>query len=96
MNRAVLVDYIVTAVIIFKNLLVYAIIARILLSWFTMGQMGGGGRFSRFLQDVTDPVINLIRIIPHKIGMIDLAPMIAIFVIDLLGEIIVMLIYKFI
>lgn len=66
------------------NLLIYAIIARVLLSWFSMGSDGVRGRFSQIVNDVTDPVINLAKKIPHSIGMIDLSPMIALIGIDLL------------
>lgn len=66
------------------NLIVYAIIARVLLSWFSFGSGGVRGRFSQMIHDATDPVINLAKKIPHSIGMIDLSPMIALIGIDLL------------
>lgn len=79
---------------ILKNLLVYAIIGRVLLSWFAMAPGGTRGRFSQFLYDVTDPVINLAKKIPHTIAMIDLSPLIAIFALDLLGQLLLILMSK--
>lgn len=69
---------------IFGNLLIYAIIARVLLSWFSMRGSDGRGPISRIVYEITDPVINLAKKIPHSIGMIDLSPMIALIAIDLL------------
>lgn len=66
------------------NLLIYTIIARVLLSWFAMGGSGERGRVSQIIHDVTDPVINLVKKMPHSIGMIDLSPMIALIGIDVL------------
>lgn len=73
-------------VIILKNLIVYALIGRVLLSWFTMGGRSTG-KFGQFLNEVTEPFLSVARKIPHTIAMIDLSPMIAIFGIDLLGEV---------
>ena len=94
MTKLDLVNYLATAVNIFSNLLVYAIIARIILSWFSFGQMGFRNRIVQFLYEVTDPVINFFKIIPHRIGMIDLSPMIALFAIDILSYLIIELLYK--
>ena len=81
-------------VVILGNLITYAIIARIIVSWMSMGQMGQKGRVSQFLYDVTEPVIRLARKLPHKIGMFDFAPLIALLGVDLLGMLIVMLLSK--
>ena len=82
-------------IIVLKRLLTYAIIARIILSWFTMGQGGmPQNKIAQFLYAVTDPVINFFRRFPHKIGMIDLAPMIALLVIDFGSQFLLLLLTK--
>lgn len=96
MNKVQLIVFFADFVLIFKNLIVYAIIARILASWFTMGQMRSPGKVIRFLDDITNPFINLARKLPHTIGMFDLAPMIAMFGVDFLGQFIATLLYKLI
>ncbi len=61
----------------------YAIIGRILASWFTVARPGAPrGPIVKFLHDVTDPVMNLAKKLPHKIGMLDLSPIIALIGLD--------------
>lgn len=89
MDKAQIIFFTVKFVEILRSLIVYAIIGRVLMSWFTMGQMRPAGRIAALLYDVTDPFINLAKKIPHRIGMIDLSPIIALFAVDLLGELLV-------
>ena len=93
MSKVQLINFVANFVVIFRDLMSYAIIARIILSWFTLGQQGQG-RIAGFLRDVTEPVLNLARKIPHRIGLIDLSPLIALVGLDLLGRLIIMLLSK--
>jgi len=71
-----------------SNLITWSIIGRIVMSWFSMGGGMGGhrpGRFHQVLIDITEPVIKVARKIPHKAGMFDFAPLIALLGIDLLA-----------
>jgi YggT family protein len=77
---------------ILGDLVTYAIFARILLSWFMMGRMSSPGRIAYFIKDITDPILNLAKKLPHKIGFIDLSPVIALIVINF----VVYLLVKFI
>ena len=77
---------------VFANVIIYAIIARILFSWFKMGNPGVNSRLEQVLIDVTEPVINLARKIPHRAGMLDFAPVIAILGVDLLSQLIIQII----
>lgn len=80
---------------VLRNLITYAIIGRILISWFTLGNPGARrGKFSQFLHDVTDPVINLARKIPHQFAMIDFSPLIALIAIDILAGLLISLLFK--
>ncbi len=82
---------------ILSRLLTYAIIARIIISWLQVGGQGfRENRVTMFLRDVTEPVINLARMIPHRVGMIDLSPLIAILGIDLLTMLILRILSNFI
>lgn len=90
-----IIYYLSQVVIIFGNLLTYAIIGRILFSWFSMGNGGRpANRFAMILNDITDPVMNLAKKIPHTIGMLDLSPMIALVGIDLITQIVIFLLSK--
>ena len=94
MDKYQIVGFVINFLIVLGNLITYAIIGRVLVSWFTMGKPGGGGPISRFLFEVTDPIINLARKLPHKIGMIDLSPIIALIGADLIIRLIVVLLNK--
>ncbi|MFH1218642.1 MAG: YggT family protein [Candidatus Peregrinibacteria bacterium] len=95
MDKTQLVAFSIQFITVLGNLISFAIIASILMSWFTMGRPDAKGRFTQMLSDVTEPVINVARKIPHKIGMIDLAPLIALIGVDLLVRLIVYLIIRF-
>lgn len=83
--------FLINFVEIFSKILVFAIFARVIMSWVNMGKPTQGGRITQILHETTDPVINLVRKIPHRIGMIDLAPLIAIIGIDLISSFLIIL-----
>lgn len=66
---------------VFFNLLSWAIIARILLSWF---KTNPGGRFSQFLYNTTEPVLRIARRILPPIGMMDFSPILALILMDVI------------
>ena len=84
-----LIGFLINFIDIFRNLVVFAIIGRVLVSWFSMGNPGVRGRISQILYEVTDPLINLVKKIPHKVGMIDFSPLIALLAVDLLSELLI-------
>lgn len=90
MPKSQVVSFIANFIIIFRDLISYAIIARIILSWFTLGGQSQG-RIALFLHDTTEPVLRVARVIPHRIGMIDLSPLIALIGLDLFGRLIIIL-----
>lgn len=94
MDKFQIISFVADFVSILRDILVYAIIIRIIVSWFTLGTYGTRGRIVQILHDVTDPVINLARKLPHRISMIDFAPLIAIIGLDLLAQLIIALLAK--
>lgn len=88
------IEFAITFVWVFSNLLSFAIIGRIIMSWVTMGNVGGGGWVTRILHDVTEPAIRLARKLPHRVGMMDFAPMIALIGIDLTTRVLIILIQQ--
>lgn len=78
-----MINFAIQFVVILGNLITYAIIIRILLSWINMGG-GPRGRFSQIIHEATEPVINLAKRLPHRIGMMDFSALIALLAIDLL------------
>lgn len=65
---------------IFAELLIFAIFIRIILSWIRPVKASSG--FSKFLFEVTEPVLSVFRRIVPRLGMIDISPIIAFMVIE--------------
>ena len=71
---------------VFFEILDFAIIARILMSWFPANS---GGQIRQFLYNVTEPVLAPFRRIIPRIGMIDISPIAAIIVLDLVKMVLI-------
>ncbi|MBT3865127.1 YggT family protein [Candidatus Peregrinibacteria bacterium] len=81
--------FLINFINVLGKLIFYAVFVRVILSWV---QVAGGkrpGRFAKFIQEVTDPVIGLARKLPHTIGMMDLSPFIALIGVDILTYLLV-------
>ena len=65
------------------RLLTFAIIARALLSWFSPGY---NNPIVRILDEITDPILSPLRKIIPAFGGIDFTPIIAIFLLQILGQ----------
>ena len=81
---------ILTFINVLLELLSFAIILRVILSWINIDKTGS---FYLFIRDITEPIMAFFRKYTPKFGMIDLSPIIAILVIDLLIRIINSLMY---
>jgi YggT family protein len=68
-------DYITSFFRILVQILIFAIVGRALLSWFPVDQRNP---LVRVLHDITEPVLEPLRRVIPRIGMLDLTPMIAI------------------
>ncbi|MFQ3661326.1 MAG: YggT family protein [Chloroflexaceae bacterium] len=73
--------FLVTFVSLLFNVLLFAILGRVLVSWIDpLGNM----RVTQILRDITEPILAPIRSVLPTIGMIDLSPLVAILLIQLL------------
>ena len=70
----------------FLYLLIVAIIVRSLFSWFP--NLDRNGPFVRFLDMVTEPLIQPVRRIVPNMGMFDLSPMIVIIVLMVMIQVV--------
>jgi YggT family protein len=61
-----------------------AIIIRVLLSWFAMGNIGGP--VFRLLDDVTEPILAPLRRVIPTLGMFDLSPIVALILINFITQ----------
>lgn len=69
-------DLFVTVVQLFLQILIFAIFARSLLTWFPIDREGP---VFQALDYITEPVLEPLRRVVPTIGMIDITPMVAIF-----------------
>jgi YggT family protein len=66
--------------------LIFAIIARALISWFNLGP---SNPLVRILNDVTEPVLAPLRRVIPTIGMIDITPLVAILLLQFAQQLLV-------
>ena len=78
-------DTLRTFIYIFCQVLSLIIVARSLLSWVAPNPYE---QPMRFLHDVTEPILSPLRRIIPRIGMIDITPVIAIIVLQVVGELV--------
>ncbi len=78
---------------IFFDLLSFAILARVLLSWVNSP---GASRIKMVINDMTDPVLSPFQRSIFRIGMIDLSPIIALVVLDIVKTLLITSIGKLI
>ncbi len=69
-------------VCLFATLLVIAVIARALLSWFNLDPRSP---LIQALSAITDPIIEPIRRVMPRLGMIDLSPLVAIILLQVVA-----------
>lgn len=74
-------EFILTVMLWFITIMQFAIIGRAILSWFDRSQ---SNPVSQFLVQLTEPIVAPIRSIMPSMGMIDLSPLVAIFVLLIL------------
>jgi YggT family protein len=67
--------------------LTIAIIVRALLSWFP--NVDPRNPFVEFIITITEPILAPLRAIMPRMGMIDLTPMVAIILLNIIGQVIV-------
>ena len=72
------------AICLFGTLLAFAIIARALLSWFNLDPRSP---IIQVLNSITEPILEPIRRIMPRLGMIDLSPLIAIVLVNVLTSV---------
>lgn len=77
------------------DLMSFAILARIILSWFAAGGGSGGGRIRVILHDITEPILGPFRKIVPRLGMIDISPIVALITLDLARVLIISLLTSF-
>jgi YggT family protein len=76
---------------LFFNALIFAIIARALLSWFNLSP---SNPLVRILNDVTEPILAPLRRVVPTIGMIDITPIAAILLLQVMEQVLVEIVVR--
>lgn len=76
-------DLLINILVTVLNILTFAIIGRALISWV---DPRGTNPVSRFLIELTEPIVAPIRSVMPRMGMIDLSPLVAILLLRLLTQ----------
>jgi YggT family protein len=79
-------SFLITFFQLLFQILWIAIFARIILSWV---DQGGQWRITQILLEITEPILAPIRRIMPNMGMLDLSPMVAILLLQLLSRVLV-------
>ena len=77
-------DEIIRLVAIVIQIMVFAIFARAIMSWFPMRP---GNPVATFLFQVTEPILAPFRRIIPRFGMMDLSPLVAIIVLQVVSQV---------
>jgi YggT family protein len=80
-------SFIVQFIEIFADMLIVLIFARVILSWIKPVNTYSS-RFSAFIVSVTEPILSTIKKILPRTGMLDLSPVVAYLLIELLRSLI--------
>lgn len=80
--------YIVDLIVVFFQLLNLAILARVLLSWFNVNPYNP---IVSFLYQVTEPILGPLRRYIPPLGMIDITPIVAIILLQVVEQFLLML-----
>ena len=83
-----------TLIDLFITALQIAILGRILLSWFSSTQGSASNSITKFLVEITDPILEPIKRVVPNLGMFDFSPMIALILLNLIKQGITELFFK--
>ena len=75
-----------TLIDLFITALQIAILGRILLSWFSSSQEYTSNSITKFLIEITDPILEPIKRVLPQIGMFDFSPMVALILLNLIKQ----------
>jgi YggT family protein len=73
------------------QVLIFAIVARALLSWFNLGP---SHPIVRILYDLTEPILSPLRRVIPTIGMIDITPIAAIILLEFVRTVLLSLVFQ--
>ncbi len=78
--------YLIAFVQVLFQVLTFAIFARVLLSWFPVRP---DNPIVQILNEVTDPILRPLRRIIPPLGMLDISPIVALFLVQIVGNMLV-------
>lgn len=67
---------------IILRILNFAIFARVIFSW--LPQINQHNQIFTFIHDITEPIFRVVRFLPHRFGLLDLSPLYAFILVEIL------------
>ncbi|CAA9307231.1 MAG: Integral membrane protein YggT, involved in response to extracytoplasmic stress (osmotic shock) [uncultured Chloroflexi bacterium] len=83
-------NFAISFVDLLVTVLFWAILLRSIFTWF---DQTGSSPISRILFEVTEPIIAPLRRVVPSVGMLDLSPMVAMILVQLIGRVVVQVLY---
>ena len=68
------------------NVFVIALFVRIALSWFSPEPGGAAAAIEGFLRTFTDPILEPVRRVMPRVGMLDLSPLVVVLVVSVIQQ----------
>lgn len=81
--------YLATVVNILAEVMSFALLARVILSWLPQA---AHSKPAQILKDVTDPILRPLKRLIPPMGMMDLSPIVAFFLIEIVRDVVLYLI----
>lgn len=78
--------FLVRFVDILFQALIFAILARVLLSWFRIAPYNPA---VRFLNDITEPILAPLRRVIPPLGLLDITPLVALFLLSIVRDMLI-------
>jgi YggT family protein len=79
-------EFLIRFVDLLFNVLIFAILIDALISWFPISP---GHPIVRLLDDITEPILAPLRRVVPRLGMFDITPIVAMFLLEILQQIII-------
>lgn len=82
-------QYLALFVDIFGEIIIFAILIRVIMSW--VKPMGSRGPLGNFVFEITEPLLSFFRKVVPRLGMLDISPIVALFAIEIARSFIISL-----
>lgn len=84
-------EFFITFVKILFDILIFVLFIRVILSWIYPFGHVHGNRLVALIFEMSEPALVMARKVPHRIGMLDISPIVAFIMLEILRSVIIYL-----